>query len=225
MAWPFRSRWEGREVEDVEQGQRGRSHNEQSGSGHAQLLAAKLMLLLAATFLLVSPALKSDWAVYVLPYAAFQLLLLTILLIKGACTESPKGRERSAEFRIWAQLPADPVGDRDGESVTSQTTQTPQTPEFLVHRIARRAKDGHGAIIERIGGSSAKMECVCPRPRLGPCCICMEEPEVASALLPCGHTFCEPCIAQWSMSGSDYSSKCPVCRADFAGSTLDGADS
>ena len=37
-----------------------------SGSGHAQILAAKLMLLLAATFLLVSPALKSDWAVYVL---------------------------------------------------------------------------------------------------------------------------------------------------------------
>ncbi|CAE7736624.1 rnf141 [Symbiodinium sp. CCMP2592] len=182
------------------------------------------MLLLAATFLLVSPALKSDWAVYVLPYAAFQLLLLTILLIKGVCTETPKGRERSAEFRIWAQLPVGPVGDRDGELVTSQTTPRPG-PEFLVHRIARRAKDGHGAVIERIG-VSAKMECACPfGPRLGPCCICMEEPEVASALLPCGHTFCEPCIAQWSMSGSDYSSKCPVCRADFAASTLDGADS
>ncbi|CAE7213370.1 rnf141 [Symbiodinium necroappetens] len=178
------------------------------------------MLLLAATFLLVSPALKSDWAVYVLPYAAFQLLLLTILLIKGVCTETPQNKGRCVEFRIWAQLPV-------GEGTEGLTAEAgPAGPEFFVHRIRRGKKSSDcKTVIERTGVSSAKMDCACPRPRLGPCCICMEDPDVASALLPCGHTFCEPCIAQWSMSGSDYSSKCPVCRADFGASTPDGADS
>ncbi|CAE7502416.1 IRC20 [Symbiodinium natans] len=204
MAWPFRSRWQRSYPADVEQGHRHGHHDEQRHShSHAQILGAKLMLLLAATFLLVSPALKSDWAAYVLPYAAFQLLLLMILLVRGVCTDGPSKGQKDPVFRIWAKVPAREVNS--------------QPPEFRVHEIA--CKDLK-AVIQRTGTCVANQG-ACPR--LGACCICMEDAEMV-ALLPCGHTFCEPCIAQWSMSTSEYSGKCPVCRADFAASTLDGAE-
>ncbi|CAE7295469.1 RNF141 [Symbiodinium pilosum] len=205
MAWPFRSRWEGRGIADLEQGPRHVSPEEQLGSGQAQVLGAKLMLLLAATFLLVSPALKSDWAVYVLPYAAFQLLLLTILLLRGLCTEGPKASPKTPVFRIWAKLPALPA-----EEVASEV------PQFLVHEITCKNMK---AVIERTGPCVGAKMGACPR--LGSCCICMDDADMV-AMLPCGHTFCEPCIAQWSMSGSEYSGKCPVCRADFGAAALDG---
>ena len=134
------------------------------------------------------------------PYAAFQLLLLTILLIRGVCTD--RSGKVSPVFRIWAKMPAKEVASA--------------VPEFLVHEISRKEMK---AVIQRTGPLGAKLG-ACPR--LGPCCICMEDAETV-ALLPCGHTFCEPCIAQWSLSGSEYSGKCPVCRADFAASGLDGS--
>ena len=139
------------------------------------------------------------------PYAAFQLLLLTILLLRGLCTEGPKASPKTPVFRIWAKLPALPA-----EEVASEV------PQFLVHEITCKNMK---AVIERTGPCVGAKMGACPR--LGSCCICMDDADMV-AMLPCGHTFCEPCIAQWSMSGSEYSGKCPVCRADFGAAALDG---
>mmetsp|Transcript_24298 Transcript_24298/g.45985 ORF Transcript_24298/g.45985 Transcript_24298/m.45985 type:complete len:210 (-) Transcript_24298:17-646(-) len=191
MLWPFSRRQRGHGA-DLEEGQDGQHQST------AQVLGAKLLLLLAATFLLVSPALKSDWAMYVLPYAAFQLLLLTVLLLRGVCNSPGRsqGEVYRAVFRVWATIP---------------TKEVSQTPDFAVHEISGCC--GKEARVRRLGPAGARLGA---HPRLAACSICMEEDGPSMALLPCGHTFCEPCIARWSVSGSHYSGKCPVCRSDFA---------
>jgi hypothetical protein len=45
------------------------------------------------------------------------------------------------------------------------------------------------------------------------CAICHDPPNaVDSAILPCGHIFCSPCIDRWTKG-------CPSCRQSFVGAT------
>ncbi len=56
------------------------------------------------------------------------------------------------------------------------------------------AKDG-GSKGKKSGGSGAEE-----------CCICLER--VPELILPCAHSYCLPCIEQWSVNNKT----CPVCR-------------
>jgi hypothetical protein len=43
------------------------------------------------------------------------------------------------------------------------------------------------------------------------CAICLNPFELNSTLLPCSHTFCMGCIANWWVTNST----CPYCRQSF----------
>jgi len=60
------------------------------------------------------------------------------------------------------------------------------------------------ALVETVGPAS-----------LEECCVCLERrPDV---ILPCAHSYCQPCIEQWNVNHKT----CPVCRETLA-STEDG---
>ncbi|CAJ1364351.1 unnamed protein product [Effrenium voratum] len=99
------------------------------------------------------------------------------------------------QHRVWANISSDPCED---------------SPTFAHFQIRIRANEEIS--ISKVGDSQPKVVC---KPKLEGCCICMDEEPECKALLPCGHVFCEDCIAHWAVSGSKESHTCPVCRSPF----------
>ncbi|CAJ1364353.1 unnamed protein product [Effrenium voratum] len=155
--------------------------------------AGKLIVLVAVAVLLITPAVKKDWAGYVLPCAALQLLLLSVSLLKTWIFA--RLTKINWQHRVWANISSDPCED---------------SPTFAHFQIRIRANEEIS--ISKVGDSQPKVVC---KPKLEGCCICMDEEPECKALLPCGHVFCEDCIAHWAVSGSKESHTCPVCRSPF----------
>ncbi len=60
--------------------------------------------------------------------------------------------------------------------------------------------------VEEEGGDKASGSSAAAKAASEECVICLER--VPELILPCAHSYCLPCIEQWSVSNKT----CPVCR-------------
>jgi len=104
-----------------------------------------------------------------------------------------------AKYRVWASMPFR----------ATQTGAVPSTFQtYAVHAHGHFECRGP-AVIKNAPEVLVKETASCT------CCLSEFDGADIVAMLPCGHVFCEPCIAAWASSCSNQSSKCPLCRLTF----------
>mmetsp|Transcript_78520 Transcript_78520/g.123870 ORF Transcript_78520/g.123870 Transcript_78520/m.123870 type:complete len:258 (-) Transcript_78520:148-921(-) len=168
-----------------------------------KVLMSKCLILLSIGLMMMMSLVNKEIAVFVLPLGILMVLLLLVMAIAMMRNwilvrrHGPLLTRERLEERIWA---------RDG-----------QDQEKCQHfcRFSIHLRSDKELQISQLGPATTpssawawKAEKSCG------CCICLEEPDLG-ATLPCGHFYCEECIARWSVSGKKQSTACPVCRQPF----------
>mmetsp|Transcript_111008 Transcript_111008/g.264889 ORF Transcript_111008/g.264889 Transcript_111008/m.264889 type:complete len:214 (-) Transcript_111008:149-790(-) len=152
---------------------------------------------------------EHGWAPQVLDFTNFLGILVLFIGMAGAgcvtlrLTSSDEDSALSeTQLRVWASMPFCAI---------TMGALPPAFQSYSVHA------DGHfewqaPAIIKKEPGQVTRP---CQETVHCPCCLAEYDGPDVVAVLPCGHFFCEHCIAAWGASHSSQSSTCPLCRCPF----------
>jgi len=170
---------------------------------YGKMLVSKCLILLAIGLMMMMPLVNKEIAVFVLPLGILMLLLLLVMAIAMmrhwilVRRHGPLLTRERLEERIWARSAA----GHDQEKCRHFC-------RFSIHLRSDKELQ-----ISQLGPAAPSSIAWAAEKSCG-CCICLEEPDTG-ATLPCGHFYCEDCIARWSVSGRKQSIACPVCRQPF----------
>ncbi|CAJ1386588.1 unnamed protein product, partial [Effrenium voratum] len=151
---------------------------------------------------------ESQWSPEVMDFTNFIGILVLFVGMAGAgcvtlkLTASEDARSQSpAKYRIWARMPFRAI---------QMGAAPPAFQTYAVQASGQYEWYGPALLKKATEISLARDEAVS-------CTCCLSEFGALDtvAVLPCGHFFCEPCIAAWAASRSTQSSKCPLCRVTF----------
>lgn len=149
----------------------------------------------------------SRWSPELMDFTNFIGILVLFVGMAGAgcvtlkLTTSEDAFSQALKYRVWASVPF---------SSLQLGVAPPAFQTYLVQGNGHFERHGP-AVKKELKASevilSESVSCTC----------CLSEFDGADtvAVLPCGHIFCEPCIAAWASSRSIQSSKCPLCRITF----------
>lgn len=149
---------------------------------------------------------ESRWSPELMDFTNFIGILVLFVGMAGAgrvtlkltASEDPF-LQGVAKYRVWASMPFR----------ATQTGAVPSTFQtYAVHAHGHFECRGP-AVIKNAPEVLVKETASCT------CCLSEFDGADIVAMLPCGHVFCEPCIAAWASSCSNQSSKCPLCRLTF----------
>mmetsp|Transcript_8323 Transcript_8323/g.15116 ORF Transcript_8323/g.15116 Transcript_8323/m.15116 type:complete len:212 (-) Transcript_8323:97-732(-) len=182
-----------------------------------RILHISLCTGLSATACFVSGSLfgsvlgdESSWTADVLDFTNFLGILVLFLgmATAGCITLKLASQDRAPsdppQYRVWASMPFRAI---------TMGAAPPTFQSYVVHAGGRF--DWHAPAIMK--KESDEITRPCRETVSCPCCLAEFEGTDMVAVLPCGHFFCEPCIAGWASSRSSQSSSCPLCRLSFDG--------
>mmetsp|Transcript_21644 Transcript_21644/g.40779 ORF Transcript_21644/g.40779 Transcript_21644/m.40779 type:complete len:175 (-) Transcript_21644:44-568(-) len=144
------------------------------------------------------------------PSVAFWLTqrLVAIFLIAAALdkltAKLPPSIVQDPEQRVWARISYGFTGHH-ASLLTKQRMKLMRSQRGSRVTVVSAGFAGHLTFPKDLYQTSAHCRC----------CHGEFEENCAVAVLPCGHSFCEDCIAEWALSGHAMSATCPLCRENF----------